>query len=322
MLLTILIPTYNRCNDLLYNISLLEGFILSNSLEERVDIIISSNNSEDETKQKVTSFIKNTNIKITLYNQEANIGLEKNVIFTLSKAISEYVMFLGDDDYIDEEYLKRVICIISSEKDVHCIIPSFIGIKLDKTVIPTIQRDINAITKKYRKGFRSCLSLSNRGHQLSGLVFKRAGLYENYMQRNVQNIYPFIFFVSISILNGNTYHLTEYPVKVTQPGQEKKDWGYGEDGLVNEIFDNYKKIDLKILQRYLLEMNLLFTQDSRYLMYLEKSKMDCFNAFFKIITSKNSLLLTKLSFPFLFSYKLVVKYSKSLLRPAYKKIFR
>jgi len=41
-------------------------------------------------------------------------------------------------------------------------------------------------------------------------------------------------------LNGNGYHLTDYPVKITQPRQDKKDWGYKDGSLVSEIFDNYK----------------------------------------------------------------------------------
>jgi hypothetical protein len=47
-----------------------------------------------------------------------------------------------------------------------------------------------------------------------------------------------MFFVGFNAKRGAVYHLTEYPVKVTQPPAGGKDWGYGDDGLVIDRFKN------------------------------------------------------------------------------------
>jgi glycosyltransferase involved in cell wall biosynthesis len=113
MLLTILIPTYNRVNDLLYNLRLLEPIIIKNNLKYKIAILISDNNSSDSTGQIVSEYLKTSELEIRLFNQTENIGLEKNALFCLAKATSEYIMYLSDDDYVREEYVCTVINTIS-----------------------------------------------------------------------------------------------------------------------------------------------------------------------------------------------------------------
>src|SRR5690606_4036196 len=118
-----------------------------------------------------------------------------------------------------------------------CIIPSIEVIDAEGAFLKK-GRDSRLPNSFHKKGFRNCLTHSWRGHQLSGVVLKRIGLYGSYIDRNVGNIYPFIYFVSFNCLYGNTFHFTQYPVMVTVPGQQNKDWTYGKDGLLNDIFDN------------------------------------------------------------------------------------
>lgn len=202
-------------------------------------------------------------------------------------------MFLGDDDFIEEEYIINILKKIESSEKISMIIPDFIPITIDNKILGK-SRDWKQNSKIYLKGFRSCLKNSWSGHQMSGLVFKRKGVIELYKKNKVNNLYPFIYITSISILNGNIWHYVDYPIKVTQPGQEKKDWTYGKDGLVSEIFDNYKKIEnINKFQRFLLEMQLLRIQKSRYLGY----KKNAFFAVWNIVKNKNTSKLTKIIFP-------------------------
>ena len=264
MLLTILIPTYNRAKDLDYNISLLERYVSENNLKDKVSILISNNFSQDNTIEVVSDHIHKGLVRIEFYSQETNIGLEANALFCLGNTTSEYVMFLGDDDYLDERYLLKVIDVLSTNKKIHCIVPSFLTISKEKQLLKG-SRDLDVQSRLWSKGFESCLHNSWRGHQLSGIVYKREPLFVEYKKRGLHNLYPFIFFVAYSSLSGDLLHLTEFPVKVTVVPQLEKDWDYGEDGLLNDIFDNYKYLGVSKKQRALLEEKILMRHSWRFM---------------------------------------------------------
>lgn len=307
MQLSILIPTYNRAKFLIENLEMLAGYIRKGNFQMEVEIVVSNNHSTDNTDEKVKQFQKqNADIKFQYFTQNENIGLEKNAIFTLEKAISKYVMYLGDDDYLDENYLVQVLRITRDNKKLTCIIPSFVPITPEKERLEG-GRDIDIESRLYIKGFYSTKENSYRGHQLSGLTFLREGLLEEYKKQKVQNIYPFIFFTAYSTLIGETYHFTDYPIKVTQPGQDKKDWGYGKDGLMNEIFDNYKKLPVTYLQKTLLELKHYRMQDWRLWMYKSKGNAAFYKAFVNIWLSRNSTVLFKIIFPMVFFIQIVKK---------------
>jgi len=249
MKLSILIPTYNRSLFLNKNLEMLADYIRKGNIENEVEIVVSNNHSTDNTDEIVNQFIEiNKDILFQYYTQNINIGLEKNALFVLNVTKGEYVMYLGDDDYIEENYLLKSIALLKSSPSTYVIIPNFIPVNLEGVQIGN-GRDDKLVNHLFNAGFKNCLENSWRGHQLSGLILKRENLYENYIKQKVNNTYPFIFFVAYLCLNGNTYHFTEFPVKVTQPGQDKKDWNYGKDGLLNEIFDNYKKLPVSFLQK-------------------------------------------------------------------------
>ena len=302
MILTILIPTYNRLEQLIKNILMLSGFIRKNNLNDDVMILVSDNCSPDNIYNKVQHFInENTDIKIVLFKQEKNTGPEKNALFTLKKAETDYVMYLGDDDYIREKYLIKVIEILKDETGMTCILPNFQGIN-PKTGEVNNERDKGIKSRIYEPSFKSCFENSWRGHQLSGIVLRRDNLYKEYNKRSVHNIYPFIFFVAYSSLKGRLLHLTDYPVKVSEVPQNQKDWSYKDDGLITEIFQNYKCLynqNKDILKRTLLELKLLKVHNWRYLMYLERGKITFMRTIIKIIFSKNTSILTKIIFPIL-----------------------
>lgn len=302
MILSILIPTYNREPFLLKNIRILSDYIRKSNLQTEIEIIISNNNSNDNTDRTVKLFQQNnSDIQINYFSQKENLGLEKNALFVLSKAKGKYVMFLGDDDYIEFEYLIECLkCIQINKGELNCIIPAFININTQGEQLQG-GRDIDLPTIIFKAGFKNCFQNSWRGHQLSGLILKRDNLYNEYNRKNVNNIYPFVFFVAYSCYKGKTFHFTKYPVKVTTVSQTNKDWDYKEDGLMNDIFDNYKKLPLSYLQKTLLELNHYWKQDWRLWMYKSRGNIVFLKAFFKIWLSPNSTNLFKAIFPFVFA---------------------
>ena len=236
MKLSILIPTYNRSTFLIKNLDLLSHYIRKGNFHKDIEIVISNNQSKDSTDVDIKYF-QNNNIEINIqyFLQIENIGLEKNALFVLKEAKGNFVMYLGDDDYMDYQYLKETITTIEMEKLLTCIIPSNCPVNTqghEQNYNKYKGRDLNLPNRMYKAGFYNCLSNSWRGHQLSGLVFKREGLIDEYHERNINNIYPFIFMVAYNSLRGKTLHLTQYPLKITVVDQHNKDWDYTADGIL------------------------------------------------------------------------------------------
>lgn len=290
-LLTILIPTYNRANDLRKNLESIITIINENSLTEEVSIIVSNNKSTDNTCEVIKSFLEYNFFKY--YEQPRNVGLEKNALFTLAHAESKYVMYLGDDDYFSKDYLLAVISLVKCD-NIHCIVPSWQAITRTGDIMNGISRDIELKNKLYTEHFKACLNLSSKGHQLSGLVFYREGLYESYVERGVSNIYPFIYFVAYSCLHGNAYHLTSFPLLITQPGQERKDWSYGDDGLIPDMLNNFKCLDLSYIRRVKLQIMCLKIHRHVLTYYSKKGVSGMFKLIKKILFNDNTLFIAKL----------------------------
>lgn len=235
-MIDILIPTYNRSEFLKKNILILDEQIKKDKLSNYYRILISDNRSEDDTWNILESLKDSVSVDVKIYRQEKNIGLEPNAVFLLKESSSDYVMYLGDDDYLPEGYLTFVVDSIKS-KNVFCIIPGFSALFPNGDVNPS--RNATFDIKEYAPGFESVCEVSNFGHQLSGLVMLRKSLYEEYVKNEkYRNIYPFIFFVSYCVLRGKSIYAPKYQVLVSQGNS--KDWKYDNSGLLIDIFKNYK----------------------------------------------------------------------------------
>ncbi len=304
MQLSVLIPTFNRCNFLKRNCSQLIDIILSNKLQNEVQLVISNNHSNDGTFAYLEELRKQNNggANITVIHQDINIGSVNNVLYLIHNSTSDAVMFLGDDDFLDVHYLPEVIRQLNSNSLLSCIVPSNKAVNEYGEFIG-FGRDLRLPTKLYDVGFGSCLENAWRGHQLSGLVFNRALVSAAIKQYEVNNLYLFIFIVGFSACHGQLLHLTDFPVAVTRPAQSKKAWGYGEDGLISEIFDNFRRLPgLSRNQRTRLELKILDEQYWRYMMYLKKGCFSFLKALYKINFSANTSRLTSMIFPFLIIY--------------------
>lgn len=311
MILTITIPTYNRLSMLKKNISLLIKYIRRNHLEKDVCILISDNASEENYEDFFSDIQKRYKDLIIVYHRnKVNTGCARNMIDMLASCKTKYFMLLGDDDFIDERYLKKVVEILNKDKNIGSIIPSYYNIDLDGVAIDR-GRDLNKKSKVYSEGFKNCFVNAWRGHQLSGLVIKNDNIYNILVERNINSLYPQIFMIAMNCINGKTYHITEYPVKVTRPPQNEKTWGYGESGLITDIFDDFKKLrEINTFQRFLLELKVLDAQYWRVAMYLKKGVSSFFKCLKSISQSSNTTNLMKIMIwiliPLIFAKKGIV----------------
>lgn len=281
MRLSLLIPTYNRSKDLERNLKLLESFISKLSNPEKVCVIVSDNASTDDTFSIVTSIQKESSIKLEYIRQEENIGYCKNVCFLLSKATTDWVMLLGDDDYLEPWYIKECLKQTDEHPNLGCIIPNYIDYNTETQQYGSL-REENCKTEYYKAGFDACMKNAWRAHQLSGLCFRCANVVEVFLSKKMNNLYPQMFFVAYNALRYDVLHFGQKCLVVSTVPQVKKDWNYGDDGLINDIFENFKNLGVSQKQRALLEAYFMQVQ-KRYLWAVRDTNL-CIE---KILTGRN-----------------------------------
>ena len=295
--LTIMIPTYNRADFLHKNVKQLCGMIRENKLTDRVCISVSDNASTDHTAVVMGKIkAEEKDIHVEYLCREENVGISENLMGLLEKTKTEFAMVLGDDDFIEVNYLLEVMEKIQNDDNINCVLPSYQNVTVDGEKMNR-SRDIGKKPKRAKKGFYNCFLNSWRAHQLSGLVFKVDDLYQKSREVGLNNLYLFVYWIAESCLRGDTLHLTTYPVKVTRPAQAAKAWSYGKDGLIGEFFQNYKLLGhINYVQRSLLELKFLYVQYWRYAMYLKVGLLDFFKCIGSVIKSENTTYITKVLF--------------------------
>ncbi len=310
-LLSICIPTYNRAKDLEKNLELLQQQIIESGTQNRVNVLVSDNASTDDTGIVLSSFKEKATIVFDYVIQKENTGAEKNQILAGEMSRSEYILLLGDDDYLNPSYIKKVVDIVESNPNISCIIPNYYGISPSGEFI--MSRDPLAQQRLYKKGFEACLKNSWKAHQLSGLVFRRHHLYEEYHARGVHNLYPQIFLIAYSTLNGDCLYLPQYPTLVTSIPQTKKDWKYSADGLMCDIFDNFLHLGLSNKEVAMLEKDFIKRNPSR--VTISTSPIHIIKAILAIITSRNTIARAKFFCLWFFPLYLIKCSIELLLKP-------
>ncbi|MCS3801733.1 glycosyltransferase family 2 protein [Niastella sp. OAS944] len=114
-LLTIAIPTYNRCTFLERSLYYLLGQI--NDAGGKVEIIISDNCSSDATTEVVNKYIQQ-GLVISYIKNETNIGVDKNIVQCYERAKGRFVWIMGDDDYLVPGSLPQIIEILTQNPTV------------------------------------------------------------------------------------------------------------------------------------------------------------------------------------------------------------
>ncbi len=110
---SVLIPTYNR------------SFFLEKALDstllqdyENIEIIISDNNSDDNTSELINKYLSSD--KISYYKNSENIGMVANWRKCLYEyCTGQFFILLSDDDYfIDNSYISKAVKLIENNNDI------------------------------------------------------------------------------------------------------------------------------------------------------------------------------------------------------------
>jgi glycosyltransferase involved in cell wall biosynthesis len=118
ILLSICIPTYNR-SELLRS-ALYSLVPQLKEFQGEVELIVSDNNSSDNTKD-VVDWAQQFGL-IRYHRNNENIGANKNIVLCATKlALGDFCWILGDDDFVRLEAVKKILGIIKAYPEIDYI---------------------------------------------------------------------------------------------------------------------------------------------------------------------------------------------------------
>jgi abequosyltransferase len=239
MPIDILIPTFQRADSLLENLEHMLLRMREEGVEEHFRIIISDNASTDGTEAAVRALMARANEQralVSYHRNERNLGLECNAVVVAKLATSEFVLWCGDDDFFADGYLRFIVESIAAHPSLGCVIPGLALLRRDGSL--EVGRNEDFEVRHFAAGYSSVHELSHLAHQMSGLLFRRAGLLEEYLARpECRNPYLFIYFASNRLLRHDALYAPKFKTRVTVFNERA--WGYNSIGLLDEVFKNY-----------------------------------------------------------------------------------
>lgn len=114
ILLSIVIPTYDRADYLQENLEVILGQI--EPFRDDVQVVVSDNASPQDVTAMVTELSARYHFDIEFYRQSQNLGMNGNSQFVVSKAKGKYVLLMGDDDLLSSDFLRIMIPYLQSEQ--------------------------------------------------------------------------------------------------------------------------------------------------------------------------------------------------------------
>lgn len=114
-LLTIVVPTFNRYSELEETLICLLTQIKMNNLYDIVNFVVADNASEGDLPKSLEEVIVSNNFQY--FKNPSNIGITKNLLKSLEFVTTKYVWFFGDDDFVDNLLIQKLLSLLNSNYD-------------------------------------------------------------------------------------------------------------------------------------------------------------------------------------------------------------
>jgi abequosyltransferase len=118
--LTIGIPTFNGATclgDTLDNVMR----ELAASKKDVVEVVISNNASQDSTRDIAKSYADKNSSLVAYYENEQNVGFDRNVDLLVKRARGKFVWILSDDDHLKEGAVSKILEVIEAHPGIQAI---------------------------------------------------------------------------------------------------------------------------------------------------------------------------------------------------------
>jgi glycosyltransferase involved in cell wall biosynthesis len=171
-LLTIAVPTWNRCRYLVGLIRSVVREATDPALAGEVEVVVSDNASEDETPAAMAELAAHSPVPIRYVRNATNLGASRNFLRTLEEAAGTYWMLFGDDDELAPGALAPILAALRA----HGEAPAFLfRSDIDRRVSPGFRAEGTgyALVEATRNFF---YHLGNAGYVAVRTDSARAGL--------------------------------------------------------------------------------------------------------------------------------------------------
>lgn len=118
-LLTIIIPTYNRKEEVRENLENTIPMVMN--YKDKVSIYVSDNASTDGTKEMVNRYVEKYPDIVSYYCHKENITASPNFNHAVHAVSSEYCYILGDDDVLSYSFVESVLSLLKSYSEIGLI---------------------------------------------------------------------------------------------------------------------------------------------------------------------------------------------------------
>lgn len=120
-LLSLCIPTYNRERCLKDCLDSIVSQFNNPDIFNQVEVVISDNNSNDNTEKLVQEYRKKWN-NIKYFKSNKNLGFDRNVLNVVDRAQGEYCWLLGDDDGLFPDAIGYMLEKLKLREFKYCIV--------------------------------------------------------------------------------------------------------------------------------------------------------------------------------------------------------
>lgn len=166
-LISICIPTYNRPQELK---RMLES--IDTTKYNDVDIVISENCShkQAETRAVVEEYKAGSKYELHYFENEQNIGYDKNIRALVARATGRFCMFFSDDDIFMPNAMDDFVEFVRQHQDCGYIVRSYRFISGDGS---TQDCRYYSSDREFSAGLNTCMELFDKGVFLSGFTIRR-----------------------------------------------------------------------------------------------------------------------------------------------------
>jgi len=196
-LLSITIPTYSRAKYLEELLESIEAnFVKNPELRELVNIYVFDNNSIDNTQE----IVENSGLDVIYEKSSIDLDMDTNVNLAYETPQGEYVWLIGDDDFIGNNSIKRIIDTINNNSDLAVILLDFVFLNVDTNKLSENNFEID-IGNDNGNGF--FLEAKENFLPISTLIFKKSEWNKHDLTKSKGNQWPHLSAL-INILSGDS----------------------------------------------------------------------------------------------------------------------
>jgi glycosyltransferase involved in cell wall biosynthesis len=216
-LLSIVIPTFNRCQSLRKTLDQIANQI-SPERKSQIELVLSDNASSDETKKIVSEWRRrNKKINFSYFCNKTNLGFDRNCLSGAKRASGKFVWFMSDDDSLSDGAVDKVFNALMSNRDV---VFAFVNYSMmtpgfDEYFPCKFKEDVNVsaddliiMTKFYFSFISSC-------------IFNREILCSIDLTKHLGSDWIQLYAVKIIAPMGKSLIISEPLVKMQRPGLQE-----------------------------------------------------------------------------------------------------